>query len=69
MFNETVSFRTIEIQKKIKGRDILFMTRVNMFRPSMNTVYIKYNSNHNIFLTDSAENRIGGRDASNVANS
>ena len=29
-------------------------TRVNMFRPSMNTAYIKYNSNHNIFLTDSA---------------
>ena len=56
-------------KKQFKGRDILFVTRVNMFRPSMNTAYIKYNSNHNIFSTDSVENRIGGRDASNVANS
>ena len=69
MVNETISFRTIEIQKTFKGRDILFVTRVNMFRPSMNTAYIKYNSNHNIFLTDSAANWIGGRNANNVANS
>ena len=56
-------------KKQFKGRDLLFVTRVHMFRPSMNTAYVKNNLNQNIFLTDYAEDRIGGRDASNVANS